>query len=85
VSKNRKPPAADKASRYADQMAVSQGASVSEPFPSAKPPSTAFNVKLPTATHTALKMRAVEEHTTMSDLLRKALEHTYGFPYDPYQ
>jgi len=85
VSKNRKPTAADKASRYTDQMAASQGASVSEPFQSAKTPITAFNVKLPTAPHPALKMRAVEEHTTMSDLLRKALEHTYGFPYNPYQ
>ena len=85
MSKNRKPTAADKSSRYTDQMAASQGASVSETFQSAKTPITAFNVKLPTATHTALKMRAVEEHTTMSDLLRKALEHTYGFPYDPYQ
>ena len=50
MSKNRKPTAADKASRYADQMAASQGASVSETFQSAKTPITAFNVKLPTAT-----------------------------------
>ena len=85
MSKNRKPTAADKASRYADQMAASQGASVSETVQSAKTPITAFNVKLPTATHTALKMKAVAEHTTMNDLLRKALEHTYGFPYDPHQ
>ena len=85
MSKNRKPTAADKASRYTGRMTASQGASVSETFQSAKTPITAFNVKLPTATHTALKMRAVEEHTTMNDLLRKALEHTYGFPYDPYQ
>ncbi|EFS39974.1 hypothetical protein HMPREF9565_01633 [Cutibacterium acnes HL053PA2] len=85
MSKHRKPTAADKASRYTGRMAASQGASVSETFQSAKTPITAFNVKLPTATHTALKMRAVEEHTTMNDLLRKALEHTYGFPYDPYQ
>ena len=66
MSKNRKPTAADKASRYADQMAASQGASVSETFQSAKTPITAFNVKLPTATHTALKMKAVAEHTTMN-------------------
>ena len=85
MSKNRKPTAADKASRYSGQMAASQGASVAETFQSAKTPLTAFNVKLPTATHTALKMKAVAEHTTMNDLLRKALEHTYGFPYDPHQ
>ena len=85
MSKNHKPTVADKASRYTGRMVASQGASVAETFQSAKTPITAFNVKLPTATHTALKMRAVAEHTTMNDLLRKALEHTYGFPYDPYQ
>ena len=85
MSKNRKPTAADKASRYSGQMAERKGDSVSETFQSAKTPITAFNVKLPTATHTALKMKAVADHTTMNDLLRKALEHTYGFPYDPYQ
>jgi len=85
VSKNHKPTAADKASRYTGRMVASQGASVAETFQSAKTPLTPFNVKLPTATHTALKMKAVAEHTTMNDLLRKALEHTYGFPYNPYQ
>ena len=85
MSKNHKPTAADKASRYTGRMVASQGASVAETFQSAKTPLTPFNVKLPTATHTALKMKAVAEHTTMNDLLRKALEHTYGFPYDPSQ
>ena len=48
MSKNHKPTAADKASRYSGQMAASQGASVAETFQSAKTPITAFNVKLPT-------------------------------------
>jgi hypothetical protein len=70
--------------RYADKMKAAEGASVSDTFQTGKTPVTAFNVKLPTATHKALKLKAVEENTSMNDLLRRALEIAYNFPYDPH-
>ena len=83
MSKNHKPTATDKASRYTGRMAASQGASVAETFQSAKTPITAFNVKLPTATHTALKMKAVADHTTMNDLCARPWNTLTASPTTP--